>query len=94
MSEQPVSNSLNNLPSDLSSDLSNGAAAAAAEAEEFSLLEMMELLSDICLVDSLVFLQTLSEHSDMPDGCIEAMMSDITWLKLSTAFGRRFRQIH
>lgn len=74
-----------NLPSD--------AVGLEVKADEFNLLEVMELFADICLTDSLYLLQTLHESEGVPERCIEPAMTDIVSLKLSP-FGRRLRQIH
>lgn len=82
-----------NVSEQRAGNLPGDAMALEAKADEFNLLEVMELFSDICLTDSLYLLQTLHESANVPEICIEPAMTDIVSLKLSP-FGRRLRQIH
>jgi hypothetical protein len=68
---------------------------AMLEPDEMSLLDVMELCSDICLAHPLCLLQIVQEHcaEDSLEICVAPLMAEIMSLRLSP-FGRRLRQIH
>ena len=69
------------------------ALSVATKPDELTLLEVMEILSDLCVAHPLRLLEILEESLLLPEISLAPVMAEIMSLKVST-FGKRLTQIH
>ena len=69
------------------------ATATTPKTEELTLLEVMEICSDLCVAPPLCLLEILEESLFLPEISLAPVLSEIMSLKVSR-FGKRLSQIH
>lgn len=67
--------------------------SVATKPDELTLLEVMEILSDLCVAHPLRLLEILEESLVLPEISLAPMMAEIMSLR-GSPFGKRLTQIH
>lgn len=93
MSEQSTNETLQDAATAAITTATAQPEATTFQTDAISLLEVMEICSDLCVTQPLRLLQILEECAVSPEITVAPIFAEIMSLKVSR-FGRRLEQIH